>query len=166
MKELYLLRHAKSSWSDPSIDDFDRPLNKRGKKDAPLIGNILFKMKIEPDVILSSPAKRTLSTAKIILKELNLPKKYLLEEEKIYLASSNELLDLIKNLDDNLKRVMLVGHNPGLTDLSNFLSKQKIDNIPTCGIVGLKAEINSWKEVNENIFAQEFFEYPKKYKNL
>lgn len=163
MKELYLLRHAKSSWDDPSLDDIERPLNKRGKKDAPLIGSILSKMKIKPELILSSPSKRTLSTAQIILEELNLSKKILSVDENIYLASADELSNLIKNIDDNLKRVMLVGHNPGLTDLSNFLSKQGIENIPTCGIVGLKAKINSWKEIEEHIFEQEFFEYPKKY---
>lgn len=163
MKELYLLRHAKSSWDDPSLDDIERPLNKRGKKDAPLIGSILSKMKIKPELILSSPSKRTLSTAQIILEELNLSKKILSVDENIYLASADELSNLIKNIDDNLKRVMLVGHNPGLTDLSNFLSKKGIENIPTCGIVGLKAKINSWKEIEEHIFEQEFFEYPKKY---
>ncbi|GAB6283655.1 MAG: histidine phosphatase family protein [Ignavibacterium sp.] len=166
MKELYLLRHAKSSWDDPSLDDIERPLNNRGKKDAPLISNILAKMKIEPELILSSPSRRTLSTAQIILEELNLSKKILLVDENIYLASANELLDLLKNLDNSLIRVMLVGHNPGLTDLSNFLSNQGIENIPTCGIVGLKAKINSWKAIDEHIFVQEFFEYPKKYKNL
>ncbi len=163
MKKLYLLRHAKSSWNDPSLDDFDRPLNKRGKKDAPFMGNILTEMKIELDLILTSPSKRTLSTAKIILEKLNLSIKYLKEEEKIYLASENELLEIARNLDNEFIRVMIVGHNPGLTDLSNFLSKQKIDNIPTCGIVGLKAKINSWKEIDKNIFEQELFEYPKKY---
>lgn len=160
MKTLYLMRHAKSSWKDTSIIDFDRPLNKRGLHDAPLIGSLLKSKKINIELIISSPAKRAKETAKILANELVF-KGYIIFDEEIYEATLDQLISKIKNLDENINRVMLIGHNPGLTNLANYLSKEFITNIPTCGVVALTIE-KSWKNIVAKDCEIIFFEYPKK----
>lgn len=164
MKKLYLVRHAKSSWSNPELADFDRPLNKRGKRDAPFMGEILKKNEVQPEIIFSSPAKRALKTAKKISGILGYPKNSIVEDENIYDASTYELLELINHIGEEYKSAMLFGHNPGLTSLSNLLSDDYIDNIPTTGIVLLTFK-GMWQELKENSCKLEFFEYPKKYFN-
>ena len=159
-KHIYLLRHAKSSWKDLTIPDFDRPLNKRGKRDAPKMGKLLGKMGVSPDLIISSPAKRTKETISIISKEIHFREK-IFYNENIYDSSADELLNIIKAFDEKFNRVLLVGHNPSLTDLVNYLSKDKIDNIPTCGIVGLTFNC-SWQNLSDNCCDTIFFEYFKK----
>lgn len=163
MKTIYLVRHAKSSWDNPRLSDFNRPLNKRGKRDAPIMGKKLNEMEIKPDLILSSPAKRTKKTAIDIAEKISYPKKKIVLKDDIYDASEKTLLDLIKKLDDKLESVMIFAHNPGLTQLNNFISKKYIDNIPTCGVVALEYD-KEWTEVGKNSCKFLFFEYPKKYK--
>ncbi len=123
MKRLYLIRHAKSSWDDPSLDDFDRPLSKRGKHDAPLMGKLLKQKNIIPDLILSSPAKRAKKTAKKIAKELG--KANIVYLDELYDASSQDLLADIKKISDTYTTVFLIAHNPRLNmlayDLVDFL---------------------------------------------
>ncbi len=162
MKTLFLVRHAKSSWKDSSIDDSDRPLNKRGKRDAPFMGELLKEKVVNPDLVISSPAKRASKTAQIIAEQIGYSKRDIIYSEEIYEASSRELLDFIKKIDDKYNSVMLFGHNPGFTMLNNFLSKQYIDNIPTCGIVALEFN-NTWKEIDKNTAKMIFFDYPKRY---
>jgi phosphohistidine phosphatase len=157
---LYLVRHAKSSWKDLSIDDFDRPLNTRGKKDAPLMGKILSKKKINVELIISSPAKRTRDTAIIIADKIDFSDKIIFNKS-LYEASTDDLLAVIKNFINNLNNVMLIGHNPGLTNLVNYLCKEDLLNIPTCGIVALKFK-KLWSEIERNDCEIIFFEYPKK----
>ncbi len=160
MKYLYLLRHAKSSWKDLSVNDFDRPLNKRGKKDAPNMGKFLNDRNVKVDLIISSPAKRTKETSKIIAEGIGYKNKIIFDKN-IYEASLEQLLALIKNLNKNLNSVMLVAHNPGLTELANYFVNEDIDNIPTCGIAAIILE-NGWDEVKRNCGKLLFFEYPKK----
>ena len=162
MKTLYLIRHAKSSWKDSALDDIERPLNKRGKRDAPFMGEVLKEKVVAPDVVFSSPAKRASKTAQIITELIGYPKKDIIFTEEIYEASSHELLEFINSLDNKYNSVMIFGHNPGFTMLNNFLSKQYIDNIPTCGIVALEFN-NSWKEIEKNSAKMLFFDYPKRY---
>jgi phosphohistidine phosphatase len=161
MKRLYLIRHAKSSWDDPDLADFERPLNKRGKEDAPVLGKRLKKSKVKLDLVLSSPAKRALKTAKIIAKELGFPKKQIVTDEFLYNASVSTLLNVIQNIDDTFQQVMLVGHNPGLTDLAQYLTNVQIDNIPTCGVFCMDFDHPSWQEVAEGKGKFVFFNYPK-----
>ena len=163
MKTIYLVRHAKSSWKDTSLSDFDRPLNKRGKNDVVIIGELLNRMKIRPGLILSSPAKRTRKTATGILEELGYPQNKIVFKEEIYEASDRTLLNTIKKTDERFNSVMLFAHNPGLTQLNNLISNHYIDNIPTCGVVALTTE-KDWNNSGENSFNFLFFEYPKKYK--
>lgn len=162
MKTIYLVRHAKSSWSNPRLSDFNRPLNKRGKRDAPYMGEQLNEIEIKPDLIISSPAKRAKKTAINIADKINYPKKRIVFNDEIYEASEKTLLDLIKKLDNKLDSVMIFAHNPGLTQLNNFISKKYIDNIPTCGVVALECD-REWSEVGKNSCKYLFFEYPKMY---
>jgi phosphohistidine phosphatase len=162
MRQLILIRHAKSSWSDPTLNDFDRPLNKRGKRDAPFMAKLLFKKNIRPDLIISSPAKRTKLTALEFAEQFGIKNENILWDDNLYLASYSTLIKKLKQLDNNINTVLIVGHNPGLTDLHNFLCKEEIDNIPTCGAVSLKTDKN-WSEISSDDFKLDFFEYPKKY---
>ncbi len=162
MKTIYLVRHAKSSWSNPALSDFDRPLNKRGKRDAPFMGDLLKKLKIKPELILSSPAKRTKKTAIEVSEKLDYPLKKIIFKEEMYEASDNELLKVIQKLDEKVESVMLFAHNPGLTQLNNYLSDQYLDNIPTCGVVAIQFDCK-WNEIKKDSGKFLFFEYPKKY---
>lgn len=160
MKTLYLVRHAKSYWGDQSTPDFDRPLNQRGKKDAPFMGNILNDKKIKPDLIIASPAKRAKKTAVAIANKISYPEKKIIFNEELYEASFNTILIVLKKLDEKYNSVMIFGHNPGLTQLNNHISNHYIDNIPTCGIVAL--ELNKkWSELDNDKCNFLFFEYPK-----
>jgi phosphohistidine phosphatase len=161
MKQLLICRHAKSSWKDTSLADFDRPLNKRGKRDAPRMGKMLASNKIEPDLIVSSPAKRARQTATILAKELEFPKKKLSYMEAIYEASPEVLIDCIRSFDDRFDQAIIVGHNSGFTILANLLGNLQIPNVPTCGIVALDFAVRSWKEVKKKEGELLFFYYPK-----
>ena len=163
MKKLFLVRHAKSSWSFPELDDFERPLNKRGKRDAPFMGKLLNEKKIKPDLLLSSPAVRAYITARTIAGEINYPAKKLQTNELLYHGSIKELIVSIKKTDNKINSLMVFGHNPGLTEFSNYLTDKYLDNIPTCGIVEIDLRIDSWKEIDEDSGTFINFEYPKKY---
>jgi phosphohistidine phosphatase len=164
MKTLYLVRHAKSSWEDTALSDFDRPLNVRGKKDAPSMGYVLHQQGILPDLLLSSPAKRAYSTAKKIAKAIGYTKKDIQTDKNIYHAEPDQLLMTIQALPPAVDSVMLVGHNPGLTDLSNLLCRKHIDNIPTCGVVCIEFDVEKWNQVMSESGRFMFFDYPKKHK--
>ncbi len=161
MKHLLICRHAKSSWKDSSLADFDRPLNKRGEKNAPLMGKMLVDHKIKPDLIVSSPAKRAKLTALTLAKELHYPKKKIVYMNSIYNAPAEELIPCIHSFDDQFDKVIIVGHNTGFTMLANVLGDLKIPNVPTCGIVALDFKIDSWKDVRKKNGKLVFFYYPK-----
>ena len=122
MKRLYLVRHGKSSWKDPDLPDMERPLNKRGKRDAPRMGKRLNTRGIEVDGILSSPAKRALRTARLIAREIGFPVKTIVVDEAVYTGDVSELLEVVRDMDASLDKVMLFGHNPALTMLANYLT--------------------------------------------
>ncbi|MDD5035589.1 MAG: histidine phosphatase family protein [Methylococcaceae bacterium] len=146
MKTLILIRHAKSSWDDPALADRERPLNKRGKRDAPWMGRFLLEKELQPELMISSPAKRALKTAKIIAEEIAYPKKRIEIREELYLRGTETLIELIAGLDDGLHRVGLFGHNPDFTDLINRLSETGIDNLPTCGVVAIEFPLDHWRD--------------------
>ncbi len=167
MKILYLVRHAKSSWDDPSLDDFDRPLNKRGKEDAPTMGKRLKGLEILPDLIISSPAARAAKTANKIAKQLGYSKKKISWLDSLYHASSQELLRIVQSTSPAVEMLMLFGHNPGLTDFANGLGDEKVENIATTGVYALQLEVNDWQQVKANHQAKVlFYEYPKKKTSL
>lgn len=163
MKTLYIIRHAKSSWSDPSASDFERGLNDRGKRDAPKMGKRLKEKEIHPDVVISSPAKRALSTAKRISEVINFEKHRIQTNSKLYHANEDTILSVVQGINDNQEIAMIFGHNPGLTDFVNSISIEEIhiDNIPTCGVVAFSLPVDSWKEVTWKTAKLLFFDYPK-----
>jgi phosphohistidine phosphatase len=163
MKRLYLIRHAKSSWKEAMVTDFERPLNKRGKRDAPLMAKRLKSYQIQPDLLISSPAKRAAKTAKIIAEEIDFPRKRIVYDESIYEAGVSSLVHVIRHLENSVNHVMLVGHNPGLTMVANFLTNTVIENIPTCGIVCVEFPTDCWEEIEAGNGTIVFFDYPKKH---
>lgn len=165
MMNLFLCRHAKSSWSEPGLADKERPLNERGKNDAPLMGNIL-KNKLEfPDLIISSPAKRALKTAKLIAEKLEYKTKNIEVNKNLYMAGINEFIDVISHINKDHKNVMLFSHNYGITDFANYISNSDIQNIPTCGIVKISFVIKNWQKIQNTKGNLQYFIYPKMFKN-
>ncbi len=165
MKTLYLIRHAKSSWKFPHLSDFDRPLKKRGIREAPLMGAVLKQKGIQIDHILSSPANRAISTAKLVAKELGYPSKDIEQIKGIYHAYVSDLLKIVQTIDDQHTAVCMFGHNPGFTDLTNLLSGSNIFNVPTTGVCCIQFEVDTWKKVAARQGRLVFFEYPKLYRD-
>ncbi len=163
MKQIYLIRHAKSSWDKNNLKDIERPLNKRGEKDAPFMGKLLKEKNTKPDLIITSPAERAFKTAKIFCNEMDMEKEQILVEKELYDAGKNDILRVIYQFDNSFNSAMLFSHNPGLTDLANFLTSGNVYDIPTCGIVSLICKIDNWSDLNDSNCKLSFFEYPKKY---
>jgi phosphohistidine phosphatase len=149
MKTLLLMRHAKSSWKHPELQDYDRPLSKRGLKDAPSMGKIVQDRELVPELILSSPALRAQQTAELVSEACGStrPVEYINE---FYLAEPQVYLDGLHALSPDLERVMLIGHNPGLEGLLQMLSGQ-VASLPTAAIAHLVLPIQSWEEVNNKL---------------
>lgn len=158
MKRLYLVRHAKSSWDN--LPDFDRPLSKRGKHDAPRMGDYLRSIRqVRPDYVLCSSAKRVRSTAKRLLKALEYPKDRVVWDERIYSGHSDDVLAMIRRIENRYGEVMVIGHNPDMTELANTLTGVHIADVPTCGVVCIDFEVDSWADVRRGNLV--FFEVPK-----
>jgi len=162
MKILYLVRHAKSSWKYPELDDFERPLNRRGREGLESMGALLKEVRVAPDLIISSPATRAATTARNIAHMIHYPLEKILYTESIYLSDADILLHFIQDIDDDVKEAMIIGHNPALTDLGNYISNQQIGNIPTCGIFCVEFSISSWKKIVEGCGILKFFEVPRR----
>ena len=163
MKTLYLMRHAKSSWSFDTLNDQQRPLNGRGRDDAPLMGRALAGRKVELDLIVTSPAVRALSTAALVAKELDHSPEQLQVIDGIYEATVPDLLTVVQQLPDSAAAVLLVGHNNTLTDFANLLSPSEIPPMPTASIVCLKFDTNQWADVSQTNAEYYFFDKPKNY---
>ena len=162
MKALYLVRHAKSSWENDLLSDFERPLNERGKKDAPRMAKRLKEKEIHPDVMITSPAKRAKRTCREFSNVLGFPKSSIKEEETLYHASPETILKVLKTIRDKHDVVLMFGHNPGLTEFAEWLTGEKLVNIPTCGIVGVKLKIKTWAELKPETSKMLFFDFPKR----
>lgn len=145
MKTLILVRHAKSSWKEASIADFDRPLNKRGKRDAPLMAKRLQAIVPSIDRMISSDAKRAYDTARQFSKQYEKIK--VKTEENLYLASSKRILRIVNKLDDKHDTIALFAHNPGITSAINFLANKSILNVPTCGLAVIQFDVDSWSDI-------------------
>lgn len=161
MKTLILIRHAKSSWDNVTLSDFDRPLNERGLRDAPRMGKRLKEKNLAPDLVITSPANRALTTCTIISEMIGFPSERIQTDRAIYHASEEQLLYIVKNLPDFADQVMVYGHNPGFTDFINRLTKSHIDNIPTCGIVACQINVDRWGEVHWGTGKVLFYDFPK-----
>jgi len=166
MKMLYIIRHAKSDWSDPSLSDFQRPLNKRGKKDAPLMGEQLGKNGVHPDLILSSPAVRAKMTIEAIADKVGYKTERIVYDETLYMADMDTILRVLKQTPYSKNTVFIVGHNPELTLFAEYISGYEIDNIPTCGLFCVKLKGDDWQNLGKESAEIVSFDYPKKHKNI
>ena len=161
MKLLVLIRHAKSSWDNPQVDDHDRPLNERGLRNAPEMGKRIRDCGVTVDALISSTAMRARTTAEIIAGSIDWPIQRISFDSNLYHASATELQNYVGSLSDDFSGVALFGHNPGMTSLTANLWGLPIDNIPTCGMVRLEFPENSWKEVSSAIPIRAQIDFPK-----
>ena len=162
MKRLTLLRHAKSSWGQPDLDDLHRPLNQRGQRDAPVMGRRLITHGVRPSLIVTSPAKRARETAKLLARQIGYPIEFIQTEKSLYLASAAKIIEIIELQEDTFSDIVLCAHNPGITDLAHQLSNQSISDMPTCGLVTIESETDSWNEFQQSSRAFIAYDYPKK----
>jgi len=162
LKTLLLIRHAKSSWDDAGLSDYERPLNDRGKKDAPLMAGRLHDRGIKIDAFISSPAKRAKKTAEQFVKQYKKEAEVLILKTELYMAGEEAFNGVIEKLDDQFDCVAIFSHNPGITDFANSLvNDARIDNIPTCGIFAVSIEAKKWYKFKEAKKKFLFFDYPK-----
>jgi phosphohistidine phosphatase len=165
VKRLTVVRHAKSSSHDDTLADHERPLAERGERDAPRMGERLRVRGEYPDSILTSSAKRALATAELIARAIGYPPQALRIEPALYLADAQTILDVVGSQDDVLDHLMIVGHNPGLTDLIDLLVPDlRLDNLPTSGIVAIDSTARRWAELGSPNASVAYVDYPKKHK--
>lgn len=164
MKTLYLIRHAKSDWENPALSDFQRPLNKRGEKNAPFMGEILAKQHIHPDLILSSPALRAKTTALKIAEKVGYATKKIEYRESLYLADILAIEEILKMLPAYHHTVFIIGHNPGLTLFAEYISGIVLENIPTCGVFCVTLKKDEWRTLGQDSADFVSFKYPKLFK--
>jgi phosphohistidine phosphatase len=161
MKQVLLIRHAKSSWGDPSQKDIDRPLNDRGNKDAPKMAERLIDKKVKIEGFYSSPAKRAISTCKYFIKAYNKKEKNIIEVSQLYEPQIVNFYNTIKEADNDFDTIAIFSHNPGITAFANELTNVHVDDMPTCGIFAVKADIKKWNEFEEAEKLFWLFDYPK-----
>lgn len=160
MKTLYLLRHAKSSWDDAALRDFERPLNKRGRRAAPLVGEYMRGQNIRPDLVVSSPAERAKQTTALVAEAAGLPAAGVRYDERIYDADVPRLLEVVSRLDAAAQEAMLVGHNPGFEDLLRHLTGEDV-RMPTAALACVRLDLDEWGEVGEGAGRLEWLVKPK-----
>lgn len=161
MKTLLLVRHAKSSWSDPTLIDKDRPLNKRGKRDVITMGQRLFNRQVKPDLIVASSAVRTAITAQAIAKEIEYDQDKIILDDKLYACQPKYILETVQAFNNDLDYVMLVGHFPELNDFL-FMFTSEVDHMVTCAMAELKFDVNDWAQIGRDKLESVWFDYPKK----
>ena len=162
-----MLRHAKSSWAEASLADHERTLSTRGKRDAPKMGKRLAAREVSPSLIISSSAVRARRTAKIIAAALKYPAESLQIERDLYLATAEKILELVRSQEDNVSDLLVVGHNPGLTELVNrLLPELDLDNLATSGVVAMDFDTTKWSEIDEMYAEFVFYDYPKNRESL
>lgn len=161
MKSVLIIRHAKSDWDNASLTDFDRPLNKRGKRDAPEMAKRLLNRKIVIDGFISSPAVRALTTCKIFAEEFGYREKDIILRPDIYEAPASAYYDVIRDTKDNFDTIAIFGHNPGATNFVNRITNTRLDNMPTCAVFAIKSNIRYWKDFSDENNQFSFFDYPK-----
>lgn len=161
MKKLFLIRHAKSSWNDPDLSDLDRPLNRRGKENAPMMAKRMSLNWSPPEAVFCSPALRTRETAQFMAEHWCKDREVVVDE-RLYENSASSALDVLSEVSSQTDSVALVFHNPTITYLSNVLASLDIPNVPTCGIVILEMEREQWSEIEPASCRLRDFDYPKR----
>lgn len=147
MKTLLLIRHAKSDWDNANLSDFERPLNERGKHDAPVMGQRLYERNIPINIFISSPAKRAKSTATLIAAEYDVAKEKIVFVDDLYLATMAVFQNVVQHIDDRFQCAAIFSHNPGITDFANTLTNARIDNMPTCSVFAVQIHTDQWSDV-------------------
>ncbi len=160
MKKVLLCRHAKSSWANSELTDWERPLNKRGEKDIPQMSKIWLAKESMPEIIIYSPSVRTKATAKGIADNWNFTGECR-QMDNLYHASQEDLLAVLENLSEDFNYVMIIAHNPGITDFFNDYTLLQIDNVPTCAMGLCTLEVNLWQEVRGKKWLVNHFLSPK-----
>ena len=162
MKRLFLLRHAKSSWDDPALADHERPLAKRGERDAPRIAQRLRERHPAPSLIVTSSAERALRTARIFAVELGVPAAAMVVDPALYLAAPETILAVAARQNDTELSLLLVGHNPGMTDVTNrLLPHAALDNLPTAAVIGIELACDRWASLGDARARLIHYDYPK-----
>ncbi|HRP55080.1 histidine phosphatase family protein [Agriterribacter sp.] len=162
MRSVLFIRHAKSSWDDASVSDFDRSLNERGKKDAQEMARRLISRRIPLDSFISSPAKRARKTAGFFIKAYELPESALVLKAELYLPLADVFYEVIEGIANDFHHLAICSHNPAITHLVNLLTSEiKVDNVPTCGIFAIKTDIGQWHDFRKAPKQFWFFDYPK-----
>jgi len=169
MKTMTLIRHAKSSWKEPMLQDLDRPLNKRGQESALMMGERLRCQQsvlglVSPNKLYSSPAVRAEQTSHLLEEALKLPRKGkdIIElVSALYTFNYEELLGWIRSLDQDVDQFFMVCHNPAITDLFNFLTLSHVEKIPTCGVAVLELNITNWSQLGAGMAVVKFYDFPK-----
>lgn len=161
MKKLILIRHAKSSWASGVDTDFDRPLNDRGLRDAPVMAKRLHERLPLVDAIISSAANRTMTTAGYFAEAYGKKKSEVVREPRLYHAPPQTFDELIAHLDDQLETVIMCAHNPGITEFVNELTQVRLDNMPTCAIFAVETAAEKWLDFKTAAKSFLFFDYPK-----
>ena len=163
MKIIYAIRHAKSSWDDPSLSDENRPLNERGKRSAPLMAEMMVLKESRPDAMITSTAKRARSTARRFKDAFGLPKDSIFKDRRLYLANPDEIMSVLKELPDDYHVIAFFGHNPGITDFANLFAEDYIDNVPTCGVVKIVSPVEHWYDLSASNSRRTAFYYPRQF---
>jgi phosphohistidine phosphatase len=161
MKTLILVRHAKSSWGDFTLPDFERPLNERGKHDAPMMAKRLQDKGVKIDALVSSPAKRAKRTAQAFAEVLGINKEQIIFREELYMAGVEEFYKVIEQLDESIKNVAIFSHNPGITVFANMLQVAEIDEMPTCSLFAITTSSEKWSKFRQSKKEFWFFDFPK-----
>ena len=163
MKTVFVIRHAKSSWEFPELTDSERPLNKRGRRDAPFMANMLSEQGVSVDKIVSSPALRALTTAIYFSKKFEIEKENILVNPEIYEAYTGTILRLFQEFDNDWDTVFIFGHNPAFTDVLNHFTESYIGNLPTCGIGKIVSPVSDWKEFSPDTANLQITFFPKQF---
>jgi phosphohistidine phosphatase len=162
MKTIYLVRHAKSSWKEANSSDFDRPLNNRGLRSAPLMAEMLKAMGVRPDHVISSPASRAITTAELFCETFAYPKELIEERMEIYEGRASLLLSAVQQIPEASQTAMLFGHNPTITEFANLLASTHLEGMETCSVVKIEMAITSWHEAAPGRGKKVWYEFPKK----
>jgi phosphohistidine phosphatase len=165
MKQIILVRHAKSDWDNSIPNDIDRPISDEGRYEAHLMAKRLLKKHIPVDAFISSPAKRAITTAAYFAEAYQAKEKEIIKMPELYHAYSFDFFEVINKLDNAINNVVLISHNPGITDFANRLTETRIDHMPTCSVFAVQALTDNWKDFQKQEKKFLFFEYPKMKEN-
>jgi phosphohistidine phosphatase len=161
VKRLTLMRHADAQWKDPEVNDFARPLNRRGHAEAESMARRLIELALVPDLIVTSPARRTAMTAEIIARETSLPPRSIRHEEPLYLGGAQETLKLVRSIGPRVSHLMIIGHNPGISELAHLLApRQDMGGLATGALCSITFDLEQWSDVSPDLMQDSMSETP------